>query len=380
MAFNTTADIIRSLIYPRLPACLVHRARLIGREWNQAYLDGVGVGGSLCAAQPANGGTLSIDFLVHNDELQAQASDGLNNQRSLPRMDERFHGRDPRIVATCSGVHLLTLSDPVQMCLWSPMVNQEVYIHPPDLADHDSHGPPGLCVEVTDGEGISPRYWIAIPTGRVTPLVLGNWDIRPPRFQVWDSGTEGWSVHQTANPFWLDQPRNAITIDTTIYYKISDGQIIFYKHREAPPHRVGTIVIPYQASSVHQPDWLMCEWKGSLGVLVHRVQDGKILVFTLEEGTLWNHLTTVDIVPIVSSNRLTFRSRAMGTRKIPGEEAFQALSSMRLIGFADPGWLLIWQRDGYVRISLSDLTARRLNIGNISWRFWSLRSSFIRLY
>uniref|UniRef100_A0A0D3ELG2 Uncharacterized protein n=1 Tax=Oryza barthii TaxID=65489 RepID=A0A0D3ELG2_9ORYZ len=110
MAFNTTADIIRSLIYPRLPACLVHRARLIGREWNQAYLDGVGVGGSLCAAQPANGGTLSIDFLVHNDELQAQASDGLNNQRSLPRMDERFHGRDPSLRLNCFLTYLVGVS------------------------------------------------------------------------------------------------------------------------------------------------------------------------------------------------------------------------------------------------------------------------------
>uniref|UniRef100_A0A0E0BZL4 Uncharacterized protein n=1 Tax=Oryza meridionalis TaxID=40149 RepID=A0A0E0BZL4_9ORYZ len=376
---NTTSDIIRAFIYPRLPACIVQRTRLLAREWNQAYLDGVGDGGSLNAAQPATGGTHSVGFLLQTDAVQAQASDGLSNQRSFPRMDEQFDGRDAAIVATCSGVHLLSLSNPVQMCLWNPMVNQELYIHPPDLEANT--GPPGLCVEVMNGEAISPRYWIAIPAEHVSHPALADWDIRPPRFQVWDSAMEGWSVHQTANQFWSNRPRNAVTIDNTMYYKISAGEIVFYKHREAPPHRVGTIVLPYQASPVCQPDWLMCEWKGCLGLLVP-VEDGKVLVFTLEEGNLWNHLTTIDIVPIVNRNRSAFLSRSIGTRRIRGEEAPNALHTMNLVGFADPGWLLIWQRNGYLRIFLSNQTAKRLSIQreDINWRFWSLRSSFIRLY
>jgi hypothetical protein len=106
-------DLIRTLIFPYLPAADIRRARALGTRWNLAYLQDAAVN-ALPKVQPSRGGSKPVGFLFKTDRDQTNATRGSGILRSFMRLSEVFPGRQPKILATCKGLSCVYLRDPVE--------------------------------------------------------------------------------------------------------------------------------------------------------------------------------------------------------------------------------------------------------------------------
>lgn len=361
-----------------MPACDVLSARLVTKNWNSAYCDGLNPPQTLGQIQPACGGRIPVGFLLATDSLQKCATVGMETRQRSRGLKDEFPGRDPRIIASCCGFYCVYLSCPEDMLVWNPAVGQQRTIFP-SVSKEESHYT-GLAVSFQDGVQVANRYWVVVP---YLPTFI-NADSPNPRirFRVWTSDVQAWDIDATIIDLEEFKPNNVVTVDEIVYFHISRHEVVFYNLGEGQP---GMLNVPVQV--VGAVDFALCERQGSLGIISYDIVENNIQIHNLE-GPERMIKVTVAMTEIVARHRVQFRSLSQDLRSRESEDALAALLDIGLVGYADPRWLLISQRDGWILIDVIDRKARRLRLkehGRILHPgvervfFVSHKSTFLRL-
>lgn len=368
-------ELIRHEIYPRLPACDVMRLRTMSWAWNQAYMDatadGIEPAHHINAVQPSRGGSLPVRFVFQTDQFQQRATVQLAPRRNLPRLGASFNeNRHPMILASCRGFLCIRLADPDELVIWSPVITESLEV--PDLpADFHLDGLSiGLHIDLVDGNGFSPRCTlVAMYEGARMHHLRGGFV----GFITWRSGAQNW-IHQPDAASYLGdyEPRSVVTVENKIYFQVSNDTI-FSSNIAENDVAFGWHDLPEQISGA-----FMSNWRGSLSVL-HLVRDEAVVqVFRLTLFDAWQHIDTIELVPVIERFRSIFSSSAYNLRSRNGEAANVVLSQATIVGF-DEGFLFMLQRGGLIRICIADNTARRIHHAGQVESVFGLNSSFLRL-
>lgn len=339
-------------------------ARLVNRNWNRACDTGY-----LGRIQPARGGSIPLGFLLSTDKLQRHGSVGLKIRRRFKGLEENFPARDARIIASSCGLYLVYMRNPEGMVILNPAVGQSHTVYPPVRAEESDYT--GMAVTFQDGLQMA-SYSVVVP---YRPCFI-NADAENARirFRTWNSQDGVWRI----NPSVIDlddfNPRNVVAVGDVIYYHISRDELVFYDLSEGQP---GQMDMPLEAAGI--TEIALCSRQGALAIMSYDLASETVNIYTLEVNA-WILKEGIAMEPIVERNRFAFRSLSLNLRSRAAEDEWEALFDIQLIGYVDPGWLLIRQRHGWIIIDVLTETARRVHLGQMQKLFFGSRqSSFLRL-
>lgn len=96
---------------PAFEVSVIHRLRLLGRVWNQAYsltVFPVNANDHINLVQPTHGWLVPIGFLFETDSLQRMAMVGHDMRANFPSLVQAFGAlRTPRVIALAVGIYCI---------------------------------------------------------------------------------------------------------------------------------------------------------------------------------------------------------------------------------------------------------------------------------
>lgn len=354
---------IAQLVYPHCAVSHIRKLRLLGHVWEEAYQlamaeehDGQVNQQHLHLVQPASGGLRPAGFMFDTDQTHRRAIAGLNVEGDFPSLNQAFGAnRTPRVLSTAAGILCIHVTDPARIIIWSPVHNHMIEVPIPNGFGVNTQL--GLHVEVVDGNAVAPRCTLVMlyrnPAQEVGMVFAGGWL----GARVWDSVDQNWMNEEVATLFLgLHAPADVITNGQVIHFQASDASIV--------TATVNVNDVEYNSFEVPWPArgraYKLCLHQGQISICW--LADYTVLHISARQGNGWVITDIVALEPIINNFRSEFLSSLRHSRNRPPETPRSVIAGAQIVAFYE-GILFFRQREGIVRISLPENTAKRLSFG-----------------